>query len=95
MRQTLLEASRIIGHYSNRIKYPEDYCPTCSCGLPAKYEVLDKFLCEGCITEYATETLPFEGAYCERCGEDLEGECIKIFDDYYHPECFEKHYGID
>lgn len=95
MRQTLLEAERIIGHYSNKIVYPQDSQPLCCCGEYPRYDILGKYVCEGCVSDYATETLPFEGCYCERCGEDLDGECIKIFDDYYHRECFDKMYGIE
>lgn len=93
--QSYLEQQRIIGHYSNRIRYPEDSVPTCKCGEYPKYNVGEEYLCEGCISEYAEETLPFEGGYCERCGEDIEGDCIKIFGDLYHRECFERVYSID
>ena len=92
--QSLIEAERIIGHFSNKIRYPEDHAPTCKCGEYSKYRVGDELLCEGCITEYAEETLPFEGGYCEYCGEDIEGECIKIRGDLYHKQCFELSYGI-
>jgi len=96
MRQTLLEAERIIGHHSNRIIYPTDYYPTCrECNEFASYEVLGRYYCSSCIWDIAEEALPFEADYCEYCGEDIEGECIKIFGDFYHPECFNKSYEID
>lgn len=94
--QSLLEADRIIGHYSNKIKYPEDYYPMCcKCNEFAVYKIGKSYYCDGCITEVAEETLPFEGGYCEYCGEDIEGDCIKISGDLYHRECFERSYSID
>ena len=93
--QEIREQLRIIGHYSNKVVYPEDYAPTCKCGEYPKYKIGEELFCEGCITDIAEETLPFEGGYCERCGEDIEGDCIKIFGDLYHTECFEQAYAID
>ena len=94
--QSLLEADRIISRYSNRVKYPEDYYPTCcKCDEYAKYKIGDEYFCEGCVGDFLDDVLPFEGGYCEFCGEDIEGECIKIRGDLYHRHCFELSYSID
>ena len=96
MSQSYQEQERIIGRYSNRLEYPEDYAPVCKCRELAKYEIGNKYYCESCIWDIAEEVLPFEGGYCEYCGEDITDaeECIKINGDIYHFSCFESHYEI-
>lgn len=94
MKQTLLEADRIIGHYSNRIVYPEDIAPTCKCGEYPKYRVGNELFCEGCIGDVAMEVWRDMDEYCEFCGSDEEEEGIRINGDFYCRDCFEKSYGI-
>lgn len=93
--QSLLEADRIIGHYSNRIIYPQDCAPTCRCGEYPRYKFGGELLCEGCIGNYAEETYASEGDYCQFCGDDIDDECINILGDLYHVSCFERHFSID
>ena len=89
--QSLLEADRIIGHYSNRIIYPDDYYPVChKCDEYAEYEVLGHYYCSSCISDVAIEDERNEDEYCEYCGSDEETEGIRINGDFYCQECFEK-----
>ena len=94
--QSLLEANRIIGHYSNRIIYPQDVAPTCcKCDEFAKYEVLGDLYCSSCIWDIAIEDNRNENELCEYCGETIDDECIKIRGDAYHRKCFDLSYSID
>ena len=96
MRQTYLEASRIINHYGNKIVYPEDYYPTCcNCNEYASYEVLGRYYCSSCIWEIAEEDERKEGEWCEYCGDDSADEGIRIGGDFYCKECFEKSFRKD
>ena len=92
--QSLLEANRIIGHYNNKIVYPEDIAPTCKCGEYPKYEVMGNLFCSSCIWDIAIEDLRNEDEWCEFCGDDSVEEGIRINGDFYCRDCFEKSYGI-
>lgn len=72
---------------------PEDRYPTCKCGNYPKYEVLGKYLCEGCVGDYVEEVLPFDEEECCGCGE-MADEGYRIYDDFYCIPCFEKSFSI-
>lgn len=91
MRQTLLEAERIIGHHSNRIIYPTDYYPICcECNEFASFEVFGKYYCSSCIWDIAEEDERKADEWCEYCGSEEETEGIRINGDFYCKECFHK-----
>lgn len=93
MRQTLLEAERIIGHYSNKIVYPPDSQSLCRCGEYPRFELGGEQLCEGCISKYVEEALPFDSDVCADCDEEVAGG-FYVLGEYYCESCFYKRYEI-
>lgn len=92
MKQSNLEAMRIISQWENSFPVKEESETCFSCFGTARYEVLGRCFCDDCAREEFAD-YSVDEAECDNCGLTVD-TVYRIGNDTICRDCFEEYYRM-
>ena len=90
MKQTRLEAERIISKWERRTPDEPTVEPKCFCGCLAKYKVMGRYYCSDCADDSFYD---IDGGVCDFCNKVMETTYV-VGKDVMCEKCFNEEFRI-